>query len=184
MGAYMIFSQINKRSDCDDTKTDYITVLINQLRAVNGTNRMQAREELICLGNAAVPALLSALSSDDPQQRWQVIKVLEDIYDTRAIPALVECLKDESASVRWTASNALLKYKRAAVRPLLESLTRDSDSVWLRRSAQHILHVMKDRGELSPEEEKVFEALQDVVPTASVPWAAEKALESLLYKNK
>jgi HEAT repeat protein len=184
MDTYSIYSQIHKTSDCgEDNTPDMIAVLVNQLHATNGITRMQAREKLICIGKPAVPALVRALSSDDPQLRWQVVKVLDDIRDISAIPNLVESLKDESESVRWTASTALLKYKRATLPYIFQALMRDSDSVWLRRGIHHILHVMKDSGELTATELTVFDALENVEPSASVPWAAQKALETLRIKN-
>jgi HEAT repeat protein len=184
MGAYSVLYQNNKKSDCDDdTSPDYIRKLISQLNATAGLSRLQAREKLICIGQTAVPELEKALSKDDPQLRWQVVKVLEDIKDPHTIPALVELLMDDSTSVRWAASNALLKYRRQAISPLLEALVCDSDSLWLRQGAHHFLHRMKDIGELTRSEETVFSALEDIEPSVSVPWAAEKALEAMRVKK-
>jgi len=61
---------------------------------------------------------------------------------------------------------------------------RDFDSLWLRQSAHHILLVMQDAGKLNEAEVKVFEALEDVESAVAVPWAAEKALESLRHKKR
>jgi hypothetical protein len=72
---------------------------------------------------------------------------------------------------------------RDPIPALLEALMHDFDSLWLRQSAHHILHVLKDDGILFDAEEKVFEALEGVEPSASVPWAAERALEALRHKK-
>jgi HEAT repeat protein len=178
-------SQSNNNSDINGEGGNIdISLLIPKLRSENDLIRMQARETLIYIGKSTVAELVKALSNDDPQLRWEIVKVLKDIKDDQAIPALVKSLKDENASVRWTAADALVKFRRTAIPPILEALIRESSSIWLRQGAHHILHVMKDRGELVQAEEKVFEALEDVEPMITVPWAAEKALESLQPKKR
>jgi HEAT repeat protein len=177
---YSIVSDIHNITDCaDDFAYTDIPSLIKFLGDIDGFIRMHARKALICIGKPAVPELIKTLADDDPQIRWQVIKVLEGIGDPSAASALVERLMDENPGVRWAASEALIALQKAAVSPLLEALLRDFDSLWLRQGAHHILHVLKARGELNEAEIKVFEALEDVEPTAAVPWAAERALETL-----
>ncbi|HEX9090589.1 MAG TPA: HEAT repeat domain-containing protein [Anaerolineales bacterium] len=180
-----VMSNISKTTDCmDDIPYTDIPGLIKKLGDVDGFICMHAREILICIGKPAVAALIDILSDDNSQMRWQAIKVLESIQDNRAAPALVARLKDENAGVRWAASDALIALRRAAIPVLLESLVCDLDSLWLRQGAHHILHVLKDSGKLSQAEEKVFEALEDVEPSVAVPWAAEKAIESLRNRKK
>ncbi len=72
---------------------------------------------------------------------------------------------------------------RDSIPALLEALMYDFHSLWLRQSAHHILHVLKDDGKLYEAEEKVFEALEGVEPSVAVPWAAELPLEALRYKK-
>jgi HEAT repeat protein len=180
-----VISQINRITDCADVHpyTD-IPSLIKELSGTDRLVRMQARETLICIGEPAVTELISTLSNANSQVRWEVIKVLECIQDPTTAPILVEQLKEDNAGVRWAASDALIALRQASIPPLLEALLRDFDSIWLRQGAHHILHVMKDAGKLNNAEEKVFEALEDVEPSASVPWAAERALESLRHKKR
>jgi HEAT repeat protein len=179
-----VISQINKTTDCSgDIPYIDIPSLIRKLSDVDGFIRMHAREILICLGEPTVPALMDTLEDDNPQLRWQAIKVLESIQDVQAAPALVERLKDENAGVRWAASDALVRLRRAAIPALLEALMRDSDSLWLRQGAHHILHVLKDAGRLNQAEEKVFKALEEIEPAIAVPWAASKALEDQRHKK-
>jgi HEAT repeat protein len=145
---------------------------------------MQGREVLCCIGTPAIPELIKTLSNANSQLRWEVIKVLECIQDPTTNPILVEQLKDDHAGIRWVASNALVGLQREVLPAILKALVGVFDSIGLRQSAHHILHVLKDDGKLSDIEEKVFEALEGIKPTASVPWAAEKALESLRYKKR
>ncbi len=180
-----VISDIHNISGCTDDFSDSdIPSLIKFLGDADGFIRMHARTALICIGKPAVPDLINSLSDADPQMRWQVIKVLEGIGDPDSASALVQCLKDENAGVRWAASEAMIVLEKAALPPLLEALLHDYDSIWLRQGAHHILHVLKDSGKLNEVEGAVFEALEDVEPTAAVPWAAERALETLRYIKK
>ncbi len=180
-----VMSQNIKSKDCtDDLPFTDIPSLISKLGDVDGFIRMHAREILICIGEPAVPELIKTLSDDNSQLRWQAIKVLESIQDASAAPGLVQRLKDDNAGVRWAASDALIALRRAAIPALLEGLRRDFDSLWLRQGAHHIFHVLKDAGKLTQPEEKVFEALEEIEPAVAVPWAAEKALESLRHKKR
>ncbi len=180
MDNHPVITQINKSTECTGySNLSDIPVLINQLGASNGFIRMQARETLICIGKIAVPDLTKALSNPNVQLRWQVIKVLEGILDPSTVPALVEYLKDENAGIRWASAEALIKFNRTSLPALLKALVHESDSIWLRQSAHHILRVLKESGRLNQIEENVYEALEDVEPSIAVPWAAQKALETL-----
>jgi hypothetical protein len=44
--------------------------------------------------------------------------------------------------------------------------------------------VLKDTDNLNVAEGAVLEALEGIEPTAAVPWAVERALETLKYNNK
>jgi hypothetical protein len=179
-----VISKINRTIDCiEDLPHNDAQSLIKQLSSSDGFTRMQAREVLTCIGKSAILELLKTLSTANTQLRWEIIKVLEDISDSTTIPILVEQLKYEHAGVRWAASNALVGMGREAIPALLEALIRDFDSLWLRQSAHHILHVLKDDGILYNTEEKVFDALEGVEPSSAVPWAAERALEALRHKK-
>ncbi len=179
-----LISQINRTTNCtEDLPFTDIQSLIHQLSNADGYTRIQAREALTCIGKPALVELIKTLSIANTQLRWEIIKVLEGISDSTTIPILVEQLKFEHAGVRWAAANALIGMGRESIPALLESLVRDFDSIWLRQSAHHILHVMKDDGRLYDAELKVFDALEGVEPSAAVPWAAQRALESLRHKK-
>ena len=150
--------------------------LINQLNSEVGADCRAARRQLADAGKAAEPMLLAALAHGDKHQRWEVIKVLEDLSDPETASAIVRALEDESVSVRWAAMNALIGLDRAGLKPLFTALTQHLDSTWLRQGAHHILHVLKDRGRLYPNEVEVFEALEGPAPDLRAPWAAEKVL--------
>jgi HEAT repeat protein len=177
-------SQTSQVSDCvDDFPSRDIPSLIKQLSNADSLVRMEARDILSCIGAPAVPELLKIFPQTNSQLRWQIIKIFDTIQDPSTIPILLQELKDDNAELRWAASNALINLRRELVPPLLEALTHDFDSLWLRQSAHHILRVLKDNGKLTPPEEEVYKALEGIEPAISVPWAAIKALAEL-KKNK
>lgn len=183
MNSPIIF-QINRNTDCmEDFPYKDTQSLINQLSSNDGFMRIQAREALTCIGKPVILQLVKTLSDANIQLRLEIIKVLEGISDPTTIPILVEQLKYDRAGVRWAAANALIGMGRDAIPALLEALMRDFDSIWLRQSAHHILHVLKDDGKLYDAEENVYDTLEGVEPSVSVPWAAERALEALRHKK-
>jgi HEAT repeat protein len=179
-----IFNQKGQISDCtDDLPYKDIPSMIKQLNNPDNTIRLEMRDVLSCIGAPAVPELLKTMAKADTNMRWQIIKIFDTIQDPSTIPILMNQLKDDDAEIRWAASNALINLRRTALPALLEALTHDFDSIWFRQSAHHIMHVLKDNGKLTPAEEKVYEALGDIEPSVSVPWAAAKALQALKSKK-
>ena len=150
--------------------------LIERLASSSGTDSRETRRRLADAGGALTPQLLAALEHGSKHQRWEVIKVFEEIADPAAAPALVHALTDGSVSVRWAAANALIALDRAGLHALFTALTKQLDSYWLREGAHHVLHVLKDQGRLYPVEVEVFEALEGAAPDIQTPWAAERAL--------
>lgn len=176
-------SPINPVTDCTDGfQFNDVPSLIKQLSNPDSLMRMEARDRLSCLGASVSSELIKIFPTANAQLRWQIIKIFDAIQDPATISILVQVLEDGNAELRWAASNALINLRREAIPPLLEAITRDFDSLWLRQSAHHILRVLKDNGKLTPAEEKVFEALEGIQATVSVPWAAQKALAELKKK--
>jgi HEAT repeat protein len=163
---------------------DRISSLIDELHDPDGLKRQKARHMLIAIGWEAVPALMDVIKNEEGRARWEAIEAVGRIGDPAAAPALVEALHDDDMDIRWAASNALIEMDRAAIKPILEALTKELDSIWLREGAHHILHVFKDQGRLLPKEYKVFEALEGAEPEVEVPWAAEAALQDLYSGRK
>lgn len=155
---------------------------IAELGSEDGLKRQSARHILVHHGIYAVAGLSNALSDQNEHVRWEAAKALGEIEDPGAAPALVKALEDDNISVRWAAMESLIKLKRAAIEPLLRTLTRDFNSVWLREGAHHVLHQLKNQGLLDGPEIKVFNALEGAAPVVEVPWAAEAALEAARSK--
>jgi HEAT repeat protein len=146
--------------------------------------RNMARRQLANIGPEAVPDLINQLKTDKQRCRWEAAKILGDIRDESAAEALVEALLDDSISVHWVATEALIKYGQSAILPVLEGITRHFDSMRFRQGAYHILHVFESSQRLEPKVQEVLDALRDIEPSVSAPWAAERAIEEMLYGKK
>jgi len=155
-----------------------------ELEADDIEARNMARRQLASIGPEAVPELIKQLKTDRQRCRWEAAKILGKIPDKAAADALVEALMDDSINVHWAATESLIKYEEDAILPLLAGLTRHFDSMRFRQGAYHILHVLERSHQLDPKVQEVLDALRDVEPAASVPWAAERAIEHLKYQKK
>jgi HEAT repeat protein len=160
--------------------TDAATVraLIADLGSKDGLVRIRARRALVTIGKKSVAALKEALMSKDKWKRWEAAKALGQIGDAEATKALINALEDEIFDVRWLAAEGLISIGRPTLKPLLRKLTEESDSLWLREGAHHVLHGINTENIeeiLLP----VRNALEDIEAPLEVPFAAEAALKSL-----
>jgi HEAT repeat protein len=145
--------------------------------------RDAARWQLASIGRAAVPDLIHQLKTDKEPCRREAAKILGEIQDERAVDDLVEALLDDSIGVGWAASETLIKYGPSAILPLLEGITRHFDSERFRRGSFHVLHTLKDLHGLQPKIQEVLDALHSMEPPASAAWAAEHAIEQLIFEK-
>jgi hypothetical protein len=157
---------------------DRIAALVEALDSGDGVERRAARLQLEEIGPRAVPVLLKALRSPSEHVRWEAAKALGKISDPRAAPALVTTLEDERAAVRWLAATALIKLGRNALVPLLRGLEGNSDSIWFRDGAHHVLHSLVREG-VADEASSVLEALENIEPSVGAPIAAYHVLQEL-----
>jgi len=158
----------------DETITSLIEVLDN----TDGVKRHAAREQLEKIGSPAVPFLVRALQSPSEHARWEAAKALGTIADASAAQALVHTLEDDKAAVRWLAATALINLGRDALVPLLRGLEGNSDSIWFRDGAHHVLRSLVRDG-VADEAVPVLEALENLEPCVEAPIAAYHVLESL-----
>jgi HEAT repeat protein len=145
--------------------------------------RDAARRQLASIGPAVIPDLISQLKTDKESCRREAAQILGEIHDESSADDLVEALLDDSIGVEWAASEALIKYGPDAILPLLEGITRHFDSERFRRGAYHVLHTLKHLHGLHPKVQEVLDALHNMQPRASVAWAAERAIEQLIFEK-
>ncbi len=160
----------------EQTKED-IESLVNILAGKDGMARNKARKSLVIIGKPAVPVLISTFrNSKVDQVRWEAIKALGEIVDTKAIPVMVKALEDHDKDIAWLAAVGLEKLGMAAWPALLRALIeRGSDSFMLRQGAHHILHEQREKKykELLT---ILLNALESETETESTPLAAYNLL--------
>ena len=66
-----------------------------------------ASDALVIIGEAAVPALLEAVSAGDRAARLGAVRALASIGDQRSIPALFAALDEDSAHIEYWATEGL-----------------------------------------------------------------------------
>jgi HEAT repeat protein len=165
---------VNDTVPVDDT----IASLVDVLATTDGVERHAARKQLEEIGRPAVPFLVRALQSPSGHARWEAAKALGEIADASAAQALVRTLEDEKAAVRWLAATALINLGRDALVPLLRGLEGNSDSIWFRDGAHHVLRSLIRDG-AADEAIPVLEALENIEPCIEAPVAAYHVLEDL-----
>jgi hypothetical protein len=151
---------------------------IGLLSSSDDLARTEAFKSLIAIGMPAVPLLVDALKNSNCLVRWEAAKALGTIGDPATAPALVQALEDEKFEVRWRAAEGLTKMKVNGLKLLLQALTKDAESVFLREGAHHVLSIMARDGLrncLLP----VLTALECSWPSFEVPVAAFHAEECL-----
>jgi HEAT repeat protein len=155
-----------------------IATEVESLASADGVERHAARVKLEQIGAPAVPALVKALKSANDYARWEAARALGEIADPRAVPTLVDALKDQRSAIRWLAATALINLGREALVPLLQGLEGNSDSIWFRDGAHHVLRSLVRDG-VADEAMPVLEALEDIEPCIGAPIAAYHVLQEL-----
>ena len=155
--------------------------LIESIEALHSDDpvmREKARNALITAGSVAVVPLLQRLKDPADHVCWEAAKALGAIGDPAASNALVELLDHPNHDVRWVAAEALIALGRDGLRQLLMALLTRANSIWLQKSAHHVLAQLADRKSgdfLKPLLEK-FNAFE---PAVAIPPAALRALHEL-----
>jgi HEAT repeat protein len=162
---------------------EHLFAYISQLGNPDPGIRMEIRRKILNLGKPVIPYLIANLYNRNDLIRCEAAQILSVIDGSKTPKTLVLALDNPDLKRRWDATQDLIEYDRAAVIALLRALSSSYASVWLRQGAQHVLKILKKRGSLTPEEEKVVDAFTDIEPSVSVPSAAVKALTALEEKS-
>ena len=162
----------------DTIDKNTIGSLITELGNEDGIVRVRARKSLVGIGHNAVGPLLRALTSKREWCRWEAAKTLAQIGDPSATQALIESLRDKMFDVRWLAAEGLIHIGEKSIKPLLEAVIKQPDSLWIREGTHHILHELPE-SKLKELVKPVLHALEDVEPSLEVAGAAEEALTAI-----
>jgi HEAT repeat protein len=152
--------------------------LVELLSSRDDLTRTEACKSLIAIGGPAVPLLVEAIKNSNSVGRWEAAKALDAIGDPATAPALVQALEDEEFEVRWRAAQALVRMDGNGLKPLLQALIKNGDSVLLIEGARHVLRNVA-RAELRNCLLPVSIALTSTWPSVEVPAAALRAIERL-----
>ena len=155
-----------------------IEFAISELASKSSFARVDARDYLVSMKGKAVPHLTEALKSDNQWVRWEAAKALSKIGDPTASQSLINALEDKMFDVRWIAAEGIIAIGRKALIPLLATLTKRGDSLWLREGAHHVIHDLM-REDLKAIFGPVLDAIEKPEGKLAVPLAAEKALNEL-----
>jgi HEAT repeat protein len=162
----------------------YVQKLISELLYVEDfTRKHNARITLVKMGKRVIPSMHKLLSSKNNVLRTEAAKVIELIADKRSIPYLITLMDDPVFDIRWIAAEGLIRIGRKSIRPLLRSICGVKSTLFLDKSAHHVL------GKLLHEEEKLelntlMQSLDNFHETGeTAPAEAFKALKMLRYTN-
>ncbi len=161
-----------------------INELISSLASHEGVVRQRARHELVHLGNIIVPSLVRHLEDKNDRMRWEIAKIFEELKDASAAPAMVTLMGDDVPGVRWLAAEGLIILKEEALVPLLQGVQAHSHSAYFREGVRHVLHAIERDGSASKELLEVLDALEGVAPEESAPFAAKRALDSMIKTHQ
>jgi len=93
-------------------------------------HKKDAIDDLIRIGEHAVPVLIDVLKNEDWMVRQKAIEALAKIENKSAVPYLIEALKDEYANVRFNAVKALgILGDPGAISALIKTLNDKSRDV-------------------------------------------------------
>jgi HEAT repeat protein len=125
-------------------------------------------------------ALAVAVDTGRPvPEREQAIHRLGQSPTPDVIEHLIKLLEDNADGVRWAASSALIECGDAALKPLLQSLLDQHDSVWLRRGAYRVFHGTKSY-KVQQATSEVVKALNGPAAESTTTDAAARALMKLM----
>lgn len=163
----------------DTDPTDEIGRLIQTFSLPVGVASSSARKQLVDIGDAAVPQLVQALTSESTQVRWEVAKTLAEIRAPESAPALAAALQDEDAGVRWLAADGLGHLGRQGLKETLDVLLAHSKSATVREAIHHVLSTIGKDKQFTALAAPIIEALDGQVAEIACLAPAEAAREAI-----
>jgi len=139
-------NQMNTKTEVADLEK-----LIEELGSKDGMKRKKARRLLVSHGNKSVELLTKLVESPKHIYRWEALKSLEEIGSPESIPVFIKTLDDDLSDVRWIAAKGLIKIGKKSLKPLLECVLENTESVFVLSGAHHVIHALREK-ELLPDE--------------------------------
>ena len=122
-----------------------IKELIGLLCNDDGHRRKEAREKLVDIGESTLDYVKDLLDHEKHICRWEAMKVIEEIGSPQSIPIFLEALDDDKSDIRWIAAEGLIRTGKYSVRPLLNAVAENSDSVFILNGAHHVFYELDER---------------------------------------
>ncbi len=158
-----------------------VPVLLNTLRGADEQLGSTIFSSLVHLGHLAVPALMEASNSNSAWMRWNSVRALGGINDSRALPVLVKALSDNDHSIAWMGAKGLVRYGKKSVGPVLKLLTTVEMTPWLVETASFVLtDQCHHNATIKPYLEPVIKNMRGPAYQVATPHSAQKALENLI----
>ena len=144
----------------------HINDLLKSLVSDFGMERKKARAELVRMGRGVLDYLTEY--ADHPKHifRWEALKVMEEIADPTSIPFFIDALEDEESDIRWIAAEGLINIGRESIVPLLETIIKKTDSIFVLEGTHHVFHDLK-KTEILPKDFPVDKLLSTLKRTDS-----------------
>jgi HEAT repeat protein len=155
--------------------------LIEELGSKDGMKRKKARRLLVAQGKKSIDLLTELVDNPKHINRWEALKSLEEIGNSESIPVFIKALDDDYSDVRWIAAKGLIKVGKKSLKPLLELILENSDSVFVLSGAHHVIHALREK-ELLPDDfptEKILSLLKNPGWEESLKINVHRALKEL-----
>lgn len=139
--------------------------------------RQTAREKLVLIGKPAIDFLAELITHPKQIYRLEAVKTLMEINDPLAIPLFLEICSDDDPDIRWIAAEGLIKQGPVSFIPVLKMLTKDSDSIYIREGAYHILHHLRTKFPARDKLQELLNILEKNDQAVYVSALAEELIE-------
>jgi HEAT repeat protein len=161
--------------------TSAVPALLNAFSGDDEQLASQISTALVQIGRPAVPALLEKFATGSAWIRWQCVRALGEIADTRALPTLVQALHDPDHAVAWMAAKEVARFGKNCLEPVLRLLMNAEPSRWMIETTSYVLRdVYRHDPRFGPYLEPVVQDMHGPAPLVATPVSAQKALTRLI----
>jgi len=125
-----------------------IKALLDSLFSENGMERKSARKKLVEKGTLVIDYLMEHIHHRKHIHRWEALKTMEEIADPVSIPLFIEALEDDESDIRWIAAEGLINIGSKSVVPLLKTLTKKTNSIFVLEGTHHVFYDLNQKEKL------------------------------------
>ncbi|MCB0752504.1 MAG: HEAT repeat domain-containing protein [Ignavibacteriae bacterium] len=170
----------------NNSKDLEIKNLLENLVSENGVERKSARKNLVKKGPVVIDFLMEHIHHPKHLYRWEALKTMEEIADPVSVPLFIEALEDDESDIRWIAAEGLIKIGSESINPLLKTLTKKTDSIFILAGAHHVFHDLNKKNSL-PKDFPIDNFLSNIKKSESdeaIKLLAFQILSNLEEENK